>query len=283
MAHLQSYRDGWRHQLIAATILYKFAFVSQPIYSADDVGVDFFCTLFKPEKKGKNSELIPLNSIVIQIKSENKDRQLDLSKHISYLEQLELPYFLGIFCEKEQKLSIYSGEFLTYLFAFKGIPQKLIINMCEELPTDYGNWCNEIADKSYEIPFPKLCDLSASMNTNEFEKGTEKLRQHSWTYQKNIVAYRENTFVFIEPIFEKVLLFMRTGLEDKMLDNWCKQLISQFFYIQKKRENGQVMADIFNSFEATYIQLKDSLISSRYYGALCERYTAAKTQKKNAN
>lgn len=280
MAHLQSYRDGWRHQLIAATILYKFAFVSQPIYSADDVGVDFFCTLFKPEKKGKNSELIPLNSIVIQIKSENKDRQLDLSKHISYLEQLELPYFLGIFCEKEQKLSIYSGEFLTYLFAFKGIPQKLKINMCDELPIDYGNWCNEIADNSYEIPFPKLCDLSASMNINEFEQGTEKLRQHSWMYQKNIVAYRENTFIFIEPIFEKVLLFMRTGLEDKMLDNWCKQLISQFFYIQKMRENGQVMVDIFNSFEATYIQMKDSLISSRYYGALCERYTAAKTQKK---
>lgn len=276
MAQLKSYRDGWWHQLIAASILYKFAFVSQPIYSADDVGVDFFCTLFKPEKKGGNSELIPLNSIVIQIKSENKDRQLELTKKIAYLEQSELPYFLGIFCEKNQKLSIYSGEFLTYLFAFKGVPKKLIINLCDELPNDYGNWCNEIAENSYEIPFPKLCDLYASMSDDEFTPHIEKLQQHSWIYQENIVAYRENTFVFIEPIFKKVLLFMRTGLEYKTFDNWCKQLISQFFYIQIMREHGQEMADLFNSFETTFMQIKGYLSSSRYYDDLSERYTAAK-------
>lgn len=80
-------------------------------------------------------------------------------------------------------------------------------------PNDYGNWCNEIADSSYEILFPKLCDLSASMSDDEFNTQVEKLRQHSWIYHENIVAYRENTFVFIEPIFERILLFMRTGLE----------------------------------------------------------------------
>lgn len=276
MAQLKSYRDGWRHQLIAATILYKFAFVSQPIYSADDVGVDFFCTLFKQEKKGKNSQLLPLNSIVIQIKSENKDRQLDLSKQIAYLEQLELPYFLGIFSEKEQKLSIYSGEFLTYLFAFKGIPQKLNINLCNELPNDYRNWCNETADKSYEIPFPKLCDLSASMSTDEFEHGANKLRLHSWTYQENIVAYRENAFVFIEPIFGKVLQFMRTGLESKMYDSFCKQLLSQFFYVQILRENGNEMRDLFVPLEATFQQMKNVLSGSKYFNDLVNAYIAAK-------
>ena len=281
MAQLKSYRDGWRHQLIAATILYKFAFVSQPIYSADDVGVDFYCTLFRPEKKGKNSELIPLNSIVIQIKSDNKKRQLDLTKQIAYLEQLESPYFLGLFCEKDQKLSLYTGEFLIYLFAFKGTPKKLIINLCDELPNDYGNWCNEIADSSYEIPFPKLCDLSVSMSDDEFNIQVEKLRQHSWIYQENIVAYRENTFVFIEPIFERVLLFMRTGLEYKTFDNWCKQLISQFFYIQIMRENGQEMVDLFNTFEATFKQMENFLRPSRYFGDLCERYNAAKNANKS--
>jgi hypothetical protein len=280
MAQLKSYRDGWRHQLIAATILYKFAFVSQPIYSADDVGVDFFCTLFRSEKISNNSELIPINSIVIQIKSENKNQQFDLSKQIAYLEQLELPYFLGIFREEEQKLSIYSGEFLTYLFAFRGIPKKLSINLCDELSKDYGDWCNEITDKSYIIPFPKLCDLSASMSDDEFEQGVEKLRLHSWTYQENIVAYKENTFVFEEPIIKQILLFMRTGLEHKTLDNWCKQLISQFFYIQVMIENGQDMTNLFSLFENTFVQMQSILNTSIYYNRLCESYVSAKKAKK---
>ncbi len=49
MALLYKFRKGWENENLAKFILSKFCFVAQPSTVSDDVGVDFFCTIFEKE------------------------------------------------------------------------------------------------------------------------------------------------------------------------------------------------------------------------------------------
>ena len=117
MSHLRSYRLGWQSQNLARFILYKFCFLAEPVQVADDIGIDYFCTLFEARQSGTNAELVPRSSFAIQVKSEDRSQRVDLSRYLPYLERLELPFFLGIVNRDTLKLAIYSGELLTPFFA----------------------------------------------------------------------------------------------------------------------------------------------------------------------
>ena len=69
MPHLGSFRKGWQSENLARFILYKFSFVAHPSTVADDVGSDFFCTLFEVHREGRHDYLLPKNSFAIQVKS----------------------------------------------------------------------------------------------------------------------------------------------------------------------------------------------------------------------
>src|SRR5271154_5695100 len=108
MAHLYSFRQGWQSETLARFLLSHFSFIAQPSTIADDVGGDFYCTLFRREAAGTNQRLIPNSSFLIQIKS--ADDEIDLSNKADFLEQLELPFFVGVADREELKLRIYSGR-----------------------------------------------------------------------------------------------------------------------------------------------------------------------------
>jgi hypothetical protein len=46
MSHLYMVRTGWEGERLAEYLLSRFSFVGQPTTIADDVGSDFFCTIF---------------------------------------------------------------------------------------------------------------------------------------------------------------------------------------------------------------------------------------------
>ena len=128
---LYTFRKGWEAETLARFILTKFSFVAQPSTVSDDIGSDFFCTTFrtknKPNLKGQPTYYLePINSFAIQIKSNSKSFSIDHK----YLEQLQLPFFVGVVDLHKGKLDIYSGEFVP---AFLSGPKEHPVNLEIEL------------------------------------------------------------------------------------------------------------------------------------------------------
>lgn len=120
MAQLGRFRSGWENEHLASFLLSRIAFLANPITVADDIGSDFFCTLFEVVEV---DSLFPRSSFAIQIKSSRG--KIDAKKQIEYFEKLELPFFVGVIDQGSLKLSIYSGEYLPILFSHFGRPQAL--------------------------------------------------------------------------------------------------------------------------------------------------------------
>ena len=112
-AHLGSFRKGWQSENLARFILYKFSFVAHPATTADDVGSDFFCTLFQTLRENGKEYLLPRSSFAIQVKS-NVNR-INVSNQLEYLKSLEIPFFVGIVDREALKMTIYSGEYIPAL------------------------------------------------------------------------------------------------------------------------------------------------------------------------
>ena len=92
MPHLLGPRKGWENERLASYLLSRFSFVAQPSSVADDLGSDFFCTLFEIVNATSGREVLrPLNSLAIQVKSSAGEISMD--NKIDYLMRLELPFF----------------------------------------------------------------------------------------------------------------------------------------------------------------------------------------------
>ncbi|MGB2697165.1 MAG: hypothetical protein WBD28_04805 [Candidatus Zixiibacteriota bacterium] len=112
------FKRGWDREKLAEYILSRFSFVAKPSTVSDDIGSDFFCTLFRLEEKDGLDYPLPLSSFAIQIKS--SDATFDFSPHIDYLQNLKIPFFWGVLDESRRILSIYSGENLPVFFSHVG-------------------------------------------------------------------------------------------------------------------------------------------------------------------
>ncbi len=117
MSHLGKFRKGWENEHLASFLLSRISFVANPLTVTDDVGSDFFCTLFEVSEA---DQLFPRSSFAIQIKS-SKD-QIDATGKIEHLRKLELPFFVGVVDQRNLRLSIYSGDYLPIFFSHYGIP-----------------------------------------------------------------------------------------------------------------------------------------------------------------
>ena len=129
MAHLASFRHGWQSENLARFLLSKFAFISHPASISDDIGSDFFCTLFKTVREESRDYLVPKNSFAIQIKSDSST--FAVSNKIDYLDNLEVPFFVGVVDKADFSLSIYSGEAVPFFFSHHGRPEFLQIELSE--------------------------------------------------------------------------------------------------------------------------------------------------------
>jgi hypothetical protein len=78
------FRKGWENEHLATFLLSRISFVSQPITVGDDVGSDFFCTLFEARQSDSVEMLFLRNSFAIQVKSSKAD--VVATNKIEYLE-----------------------------------------------------------------------------------------------------------------------------------------------------------------------------------------------------
>ncbi len=160
----QSYnlKLGFDDQRIAEAILSKFSFIAKPSLNPDDIGIDFFCTIFE----NINDQCYPRNTFAIQIKG-NKDT-IDITDKIGLLAGFELPYYVGVIDRNNCILSIYSGEYLNHFFTLKGTnlnSYKVKISLLDRpITKDFTNsekyfYREHIKLKTFYLNFYKIIEL----------------------------------------------------------------------------------------------------------------------------
>jgi hypothetical protein len=175
MSHLLKFRKGWQSEHIAKFILSKFSFIAEPSTVADDLGTDFFCTLFNIQA---GEYLVPQNSFAIQIKSDHKN--IDITKKVSYIQGLEIPLFVGVVNKEDLTLRIYSGEsiphfFSTYTGLVKTHKYSAVIKLLED--KDYENRGHNFISsdpvrKVCYLEFPKIVEINAEY---DYKLNSQKL------------------------------------------------------------------------------------------------------------
>ena len=201
MPHLAKIRKGWEKENLARFILSKFSFVAQPVSVGDDIGADFFCTLFELYQDKKEKFLKPGNSFAIQIKSTTRKFR---AKHIDFLTNLAIPFFVGVVASKNCKLTLYSGEYIPILFTEKRIEKLYIIPF--EKRIDMGEKYYEINEKeenSYLLKFPKFMEIKAYLNRNDLNNQVQKISKLSFMMQENISSKEKHENIYNLPTYLK--------------------------------------------------------------------------------
>ncbi len=250
MYHLIKFRKGWQSEHLARYIVSKFAFIAEPSTIADDIGSDFFCTNFDINDKGF---LLPLSSFAIQIKS-NK-RRFEITHKLSYLLNLELPFFVGVVTKNKQKLTIYSGESIPHFFSLHGNPStlpnnpKTYINLVDT--RDNKNLIPKIDANTYILNFPKVIDLQFSFEYNK--RILSDFFSLISVIQKNISAKRSGEYLFDYINNNGVAIYAGCGSAKTYRENFLKRLAEAFiniYWIANAKKEYRV--DEFKIYEEIY-------------------------------
>ncbi len=222
MPHLYSFRKGWENENLARFILSKFSFVAHPSTVSDDIGMDFFCTLFQIQKKGNHDYLTPKNSFAIQIKSDTAN--IDVSSKLQYLSDLEIPFFVGVIEQDNLELAIYSGEYIPALLSYKGV-KELEIELSEGQFKNNA-YFTELANKRYLLRFPKIIEIKADATPDELQATSRILSDVCSSIHKNLASRKSGEYIFE---FEKcVMSFAGSGSVKVFRKNFLKRLTEVF-------------------------------------------------------
>lgn len=263
MPHLKQFRVGWQNENLARFILYKFAFVAEPTKVADDIGVDFFCTLFTTEQTERHVFLVPKSAFAIQVKPETQS--LDLTKHLAYLNQLELPYFVGMANPNDMTLSIYSGEYLQHFFLLKGDkdritsePHKIGAKFCER-DFDPEQWLEQKGNGEFVLLFPKVVIMDAKDSDDLLPEKVQVIQAVVKSVAENI-ALRASDRATLK-IYGTSLLQCFAGeySAKHFQDNFVYGFIEVFgnlAWLINNVENPDVVVRHFLMYEAMYSEFK---------------------------
>lgn len=255
MSHLLKFRKGWQSEHLARYILSKFSFISEPANISDDLGSDFFCTIFSISQK---IYLLPQNSFAIQIKS-NK-RKIKISNKFNYLSSIELPYYVGVINRNKNTISIYSGEAITHFFSLYGIPGFQsnegagYIKLVEEINED---GLHHIIGNDYYMNFPKILELSSDF---DYEKDSDKINEfinNISTIQKNISSRKSSEYIFESATNNQVSIYAGSGSSEVFRMNFWKRLCEAFYNVEWLVNNrGENLKDEFIIYEETFLKLQ---------------------------
>jgi hypothetical protein len=196
MAHQYGFREGWRAEHLAKYILSKFSFVAEPSTIADDLGGDFYCTLF--DIVG-GTHLFPRNSYAIQIKSKKKiitDKGIiDITNKKDFLGTLAIPFFVGVSDHENLNLEVYSGEaILEYCALGPHDLDKVEIELIENRDVDkLYSWDG---GREAKLRFPKVLEVNAEFNYKENKEHINELLKVSDMIQKNIASRISKEHIF---------------------------------------------------------------------------------------
>ena len=194
MGHLAVPRKGWENEHLATFLLSRIAFVAHPMTVADDVGSDFFCTLFEPRDQGRAQMLFPLNSFAIQVKSSR--RNVNATNKIGYLHGLEIPFFLGVVDRWDSRLFVYSGEYLPFMFSHLGRPGQLTLHMVDQGEVTASNAYNGVKGGPCNLRLPLVLMLAAADGRNTLSAKRRELTRLCSRMHHNISTWKLDEYIF---------------------------------------------------------------------------------------
>ena len=245
--HLAKFREGWQSENLARYILSNFAFISQPSTIADDLGSDFFCTIFDTLSNGNNNFLVPKESFAIQIKSNR--RPFYLTGKTEYLKILGIPFFGAVCNKKNQELIFYSGEYLIPFFVDNPSAEKIKIKLCETLDCKENRYVEK--DNEFTLKFPKLFTICSNHDSPEFKEAIKNLSKACRTISRNITRRNNKEYIFFESFSNNFILVSNNKLIKDSIDT---RLINIFIELAYVLENNYIDTDL-----DKYNKIKDSL------------------------
>lgn len=263
MGQLAGTRIGWENEHLATFLLSKIAFVANPITVADDIGSDFFCTLFESRTKNNAEQLFPRNSFAIQIKS--KEGTIHATNKIQYLDKLELPFFVGIVDQNKLQLRIYSGEYLPILFPLYGIPLGLRLSPVPAKKIETDGYCKVTRDKNFValnalLRLPFVMEIGAHESRSDTLKKAQRLGELCSRIHDNISARTSKEYIFRTGQPGSAIILAGPGSVHTFRNNFCLRLAEAFYNIEwlyNNQRNNFRMKE-FRIYEKCYWDLLDS-------------------------
>src|SRR3989338_7903390 len=264
MGHLHSFRQGWQSENLARFLLSKVSFISKPSTISDDLGSDFLCTLFKIEK----NELHPSSSFSIQIKSEGS--KIDITNKMSYLENLEIPFFVGVVDKKNLRATIYAGEYLCDYFSSSedvGV-KKRCIKLVENRKEPLKMFEKSKKGDEVSILFPRVLEIDAKYDYSKEPDKVKDLFSICRLMQENISSKTSHEYTFKR--FNSNYVWIYTGPTSirHSQENFLKRLAEVFhnlkWAININPSYKDVVKNQFEIYKRLYLDL------SKLYGVMPE-------------
>lgn len=227
MAHLSVTRTGWENEHLATFLLSRIAFVAHPVTVADDIGSDFFCTIFEPIDREGGAQLFPLSSFAIQVKS-NRNR-VPATNKIDYLISLELPFFLGVVDRAGSRLAVYSGEQLPIMFAHLGRPSKLLLCPVDQAP-DPPYTVASTSDCTLRMPL--VVELSTADNQESLLSKGKVLAELCSRMHANLSAFTSKEYIFRTNRAGDAKILAGPGSAQTFRHNFYLRLAEVFYNLQ---------------------------------------------------
>jgi hypothetical protein len=274
MSHLYAVRSGWEAERLAHYLLSRFSFVAQPASIADDVGSDFYCTIFDI-LDSTPPMVAPRTSFAIQVKSNGN--RIEAHNKVQYLFNLEIPFFIGVVNLAASELKVYSAEHFPMMTAVFGIPERLWLQ-----PVDEGGpqhpWEGTDASSGVILNCYHVCTFAASENRNEIRPKVEQLLKLCRRAVNNIGTRRVEEHIYqLDDEGKSFQIVAGCGSVNYFRDNIYKRLAEAFYNFWYMLTHDPALFNLaeFRIYEKFHLSLlavqpRDSL------GMAHERYLAVK-------
>jgi hypothetical protein len=230
-------RRGWENEHLATFLLTQISFVAHPITVADDIGSDFFCTLFETKEQNGIDLLFPLNSLAIQIKS-NRDK-VPATNKIDYLSGLEIPFFLGVIDRSGQRLAFYSGEQLPILFSHLGRPSELTLVPVDSsgVPQSAQLYYDGTPGGPCSLRLPFVVELAADDERKDLEEKGRTLVRLCTRIHSNISARANREYIFRLDSSGQARILAGPGSAQTFRANFQLRLAEAFYNLEWLLQN----------------------------------------------
>ena len=248
--HLATFRSGWQSENLARYILSNFAFIANPSTIADDIGSDFFCTIFKEILSGNNNYLVPKESFAVQIKSNT--RKFSISNKKDYLQSLEIPFFVGVTNKKKKELDLFSGEYLIPFFLDNPTAEKIKVSLRNTKIPDFYTYSEKSGE--FTVYFPHISTIGSDRDSSDFMSNVEKISRVCRIISGNITRRNNNEYIFIDSVKAQTLLVNSEALIQESLSNRISKIFMELSYIL---ENKFIKKNI-----AEYETIKEAIVKN---------------------
>jgi len=261
VAHLLNTRKGWENEKLAAYLLSRFSFVAQPTSIADDLGSDFFCTIFEIQNSQSGAEVIvPRSSFAVQVKSSADIISMD--NKMDYLSNLEIPFFIGVLNQQEASMRVYSAELLPFLFAHVGTPDRLSILLSPPLDLGIKNYVERSGPDSLFVRLrcPQVAEFRVNEDRLSLNAKVEALHRICERTQYNIAARRNEEHIYDIDGKGDIQILAGQGSAKHFRENLMKRLGEVFVNLDWHLNAGVPKDQLrpeFRAYENLYRELRD--------------------------